>query len=216
MKTQVNNLIISSFPKILSLKSFGNFVWQFVRQFVRSVFGDNFLFYFFIISWLRLQQEIKWVNINFDKRDLTSAQKSHSSPDDFGKTFLFTLIKQNVTYFSFIFLTQNFLLCLWNLKFKLLLPGTVSFSTSCVCVYVCVCVCLCVCLFLFTVKAFPVLQCQSSGQRWYAEKIFLSEVPLSSLQRRSQKEPSSWQLCKRVSITPGKAIRSKRQLLLTS
>ena len=136
MKTQVNNLVISSFPKILSLKSFGNFVWQFVRQFVRSVFGDNFLFYFFIISWLRLQQEIKWVNINFDKKDLTSAQKSHSSPDDFGKTFLFTLIKQNVTYFSFIFLTQNFLLCLWNLKFKLLLPGTVSFSTSCVCVCV--------------------------------------------------------------------------------
>ena len=49
-----------------------------------------------------------WVNINFERRDLTSAQKSHLSTDNFGETFAFNLIKQNVTYFSFMFLTQNF------------------------------------------------------------------------------------------------------------
>ena len=42
-----------------------------------------------------------WVNINFEKRDLTSAQKSHPSPNNFEATYFhLNLIKQNVTYFS--------------------------------------------------------------------------------------------------------------------
>ena len=44
------------------------------------------MFYFFTISWLRIQQEKKSVNIKFAKRDLISAHKSHPTPDDFGET----------------------------------------------------------------------------------------------------------------------------------
>ena len=95
MKTQVNNLKVSSFLKILSLKS---------RQLVRNV-----VFYFSNDSWLRLQQQKKSANIKFERRDLTSAQKNHPSFDDLGETFAFNLIKQNGTHFSFIFLTQKFL-----------------------------------------------------------------------------------------------------------
>ena len=75
MKAEVSSLKIPLFPKILSLKSFGNSCVQ---------FGDNLMFYFSNISWLRRQQETKWVNINFERRDLTSAQTSTSypSPDD--------------------------------------------------------------------------------------------------------------------------------------
>ena len=39
---------------------------------------------------------------------MTSAQKIHLSPDDFGETFAFDLIKQNVTHFSFIVNTKLF------------------------------------------------------------------------------------------------------------
>ena len=53
-----------------------------------------------------------------------------SSPDYFGETFTFNLIKQNVRDFSFIFLAQIFCCPPEKLKFKLLLSGTVSFSTS--------------------------------------------------------------------------------------
>ena len=81
------------------------------------------MLYFSTISWLRLQQETKWVNINFKRRDAISAQKSYPFPHDFGEIFAFNLIKQNVTHFSFIFLTQK-------IKFKLLMPSPVSFSTS--------------------------------------------------------------------------------------
>ena len=49
--------------------------------------------------------------INFERSDLTSTQKSHPSAYDFGEIIAFNLIKQNVTHFSFIFLTQNVLLC---------------------------------------------------------------------------------------------------------
>ena len=31
--------------------------------------------------------------MNFERRDLTSAQKNHPSPDDFGEIFAFNLIK---------------------------------------------------------------------------------------------------------------------------
>ena len=51
---------------------------------VHSVSGDNLVFSLPIISWLRLQHETIWVNINFEKRGLTSALKSHPSPDDIG------------------------------------------------------------------------------------------------------------------------------------
>ena len=81
---------------------------------VRSVSCDNIVFYFSIISWLRFQQETMRVNINFERKDLFSVEKSHPSPDDFGEAFAFNSIKQNVTHFSFIFFTQNFLL--WLLK----------------------------------------------------------------------------------------------------
>ena len=43
------------------------------------------------------------VSINFQGGNLTSAKKSHPSPDDFGETFARNLIKQNATHFSFIF-----------------------------------------------------------------------------------------------------------------
>ena len=86
-KTQVNSLNISSFPKI---------VRKFVRQFVRSVSNDNLVFYFPTFSWLRFRQERKWVNINFERRDLISAQKSHPSTNDVGEIIAFNLIKQNV------------------------------------------------------------------------------------------------------------------------
>ena len=86
--------------------------------------------YFSNISWLRFQQETKWVSINFQRGDLTSAKKSHLSPDDFGETFAWNLIKQNATHFSFIFLTQNFCCAHEKIKFKFLLPSTVNFFTS--------------------------------------------------------------------------------------
>ena len=56
------------------------------------------MFYFSTIWWLRFQQETKWVNINFERTDLTSAQISHLSTDDFGEIFAFNLTKQNVTF----------------------------------------------------------------------------------------------------------------------
>ena len=125
MNTQVNSLQICSFSKILSLKSFGN-SWL-----ACSVSGDNFVFYFSTISWIRLQQETMCVNINFEIRDLTSSQKRHAFPRWFRRNlFVFNLIKQNVTHFSFIFLTKTFFCAPEKLKFKLLLPGTISFSTS--------------------------------------------------------------------------------------
>ena len=73
----------------------------------RSVSGDNLVFYFFNISWLRLQQNTKSVNIKLERRDLTAAQKIYPFPDGFGEIFALNLIKENVTYFYFIFLTQN-------------------------------------------------------------------------------------------------------------
>ena len=38
--------------------------------------------------------------VNFERRGLTSAQKSHPSSDEFGKIFAFNVIKQSVTHFS--------------------------------------------------------------------------------------------------------------------
>ena len=85
-----------------------------MRQLVLLLSGDNLVLYISTISWLRRQQEAMWVNINFERRDLTSAQKSHPFPDDFGENFARNLIKQSVTHFYFIFLTQNLLLSPWK------------------------------------------------------------------------------------------------------
>ena len=65
---------MSSSPKIQSFKYFSN------SQLIRSVSGDNLVLYFTTISGLRLQQETKWVSINFEKKDLTSGQKNHPLP----------------------------------------------------------------------------------------------------------------------------------------
>ena len=86
-----------------------------MRQLVRSISGDNLLFYVPTTPWLQLQQEAEWVNINFERRDLNSPQKSHPSPlilEKFAFSFAFDLRKQNETDFSFMSLAQNFILCL--------------------------------------------------------------------------------------------------------
>ena len=72
IKTQVNSLKISLFPKILSPKLFGN-SFQFN-------FGDDLLFYVSTTPWLPLQQEAEWVNINFKRGNLNSPQESHPTP----------------------------------------------------------------------------------------------------------------------------------------
>ena len=90
---------------------------------MRSAFCDKLVFYFSTISWLRLQQETMWVNINFERRDLTPANKSHPSSDNFGEPFALTLIKKNVMLLPFFCAPEK-------LKFQLLQPGTVSLSTS--------------------------------------------------------------------------------------
>ena len=51
---------------------------------------------------------------NVSKKRPNFCTEKSPSPDDFGETFACNLIKQNVTHFPFIFLTQNFLLCPWK------------------------------------------------------------------------------------------------------
>ena len=63
-----------------------------MRQLVRSVSGDDLMFYFPIISWLWIQQRTMWVNINFERRDLNSPQKTHPSSDDIGKTYFHLIL----------------------------------------------------------------------------------------------------------------------------
>ena len=48
------------------------------------------------------------VNINYERGDLTFAQKSHPSPDDFGETFAFNLIKKCNTIFFHPFKAKVF------------------------------------------------------------------------------------------------------------
>ena len=58
-----------------------------------------------------------WVNINFERRDLTSVQKSHPSPNDFGETFAFNLRKQDLKHFLFhLFNTKHFAVPLESLN----------------------------------------------------------------------------------------------------
>ena len=108
MKTQVKKLKISSFPKIISLKSFGNSLGNSFVQFMAII-----LFYVSTNPLVRLQQEDEWFNINFEKRDLNSPQKSHSPPmilDEVVFSFAFDLRKQNAIDFSFISVAQNVVL----------------------------------------------------------------------------------------------------------
>ena len=56
-----------------------------------------------------------WVNINFERRDLTSTQKSHPSLDDIGEIFAVNLIK-NVTHFFHLFNAKRFAVSLKNLN----------------------------------------------------------------------------------------------------
>ena len=103
---KLNSLKSSSFPKTILL---GNLR----EKLVPSFSGDNLFFYISTTPWLRLQQEAEWVNINFERRDLNSPQKSHLPPYDLEKFaffFAFNLRKQNATDFSFTPLTQNFAL----------------------------------------------------------------------------------------------------------
>ena len=76
-----------------------------MKQLVRSVSGDNLLFYVSTTEWLQLQQEAERVNINFEKRDLNSPEKSHPHPmilEKFIFSFVFNLRKQSATDFSFV------------------------------------------------------------------------------------------------------------------
>ena len=60
VKTQVNSLKISSFPKILSHQSLSTWWGN------SSVSGDNLVFFFPTTSWLQIQQETMWVNNNLN------------------------------------------------------------------------------------------------------------------------------------------------------
>ena len=86
MKIQVNSFKISSFPKIISLKLFGN-SWG------NSVSGDNLLFYVSTTQWLRLQQEVEWVNINFERRDQKFTLPTPMILEKFALSFAFNLRK---------------------------------------------------------------------------------------------------------------------------
>ena len=71
MKTQVNSLKSSSFHKIVSPKLFSN-SW------------GNLYIQFFVLRFHYSMAMIESVNINFERRDLNSPQKSHpSSPSKF-------------------------------------------------------------------------------------------------------------------------------------
>ena len=63
-------------------------------------------------AWL--QQEIMPVDINFERRDLTSAQKSHPSPDDLVETFCIYSNKTKYTLFFYLFNTKLFTVSLKN------------------------------------------------------------------------------------------------------
>ena len=98
-----------------------------------------------ITPWLRLQQEAKWVNINFERRDLNFLQKIHLPLmilEKFAFSFAFNLRKQNVTDSSFTPLKQT-LCCTRKLLLKhckfLHIASTVVYqtmvahSTPCLC-----------------------------------------------------------------------------------
>ena len=67
-----SSLKISSFPKILSLKSFGNSWGNSYVQFLVIISCFTFTLFH---GYGRLQQETKWVSINFERQDLISTRK---------------------------------------------------------------------------------------------------------------------------------------------
>ena len=100
-----------------------------MRQLVRSVSGDNLLFYVCTTPCLWLQQEAEWGSINFERKDLNFPQKSHPPSDDFKEICFFLCFSFKKTkcnrFFFHIFNTK----LMWY-AFELLLPDTVSSSTS--------------------------------------------------------------------------------------
>ena len=136
------------------------------------------MFYVSTTPWLRRQQESEWVNINFERRDLNSPQKSHLSLMILGKfafVFAFSLGKQNVTGF-FSPLQQKTFCC----AIKLLLPGTVSFCTSCQrwlirqwLIINTPCSCLVLSL-IFSLTKQPYSKVGNSGIYWYQNAVFTS------------------------------------------
>ena len=99
MKTQVNSLKSSPFAKIISPEWFG------------SSWGNLYVQFLVIISCFTFPLPHAY-GFNFEKRDLNSPQKSHPSllPPGFWRNLFFPLA--NRTDFSFISLTQNFVLYL--------------------------------------------------------------------------------------------------------
>ena len=83
MKTQVNILKSSSFPKIISLELFDNSCDNSYIQLLMI----NLLFYVSTPPWLQLLQKAEWGKINFKRRNLNFWQ------------IVFNLRKQNVTNF---------------------------------------------------------------------------------------------------------------------
>ena len=109
--TQVNSFKSSSFPEIISPKLFGN-SW-----------GNSYFQFLVIISFyvsttlkLRLQQESEWVSITLKDETKILHRKVTLSPMILKKfallSFAFNLRGQDVTDFSFISLTQKFVLSL--------------------------------------------------------------------------------------------------------
>ena len=88
-----------------------------MRQLVRLVSDDNFLFYVFTTPWLRHQMEAEWVNINFERRDLNFEQESYPHTNDFGEIcfFLCFWLKKTKcnTFFFHLFNTR---LCAMSLN----------------------------------------------------------------------------------------------------
>ena len=87
------------------------------------------MFYFSTISWLRLSRKQSEYTWTLKEDTLLLHIKVTLPPMIFDKPLAFNLRKKKVTNFSFTSLTINFCCALEKLKFKLLLPGIVSFST---------------------------------------------------------------------------------------
>ena len=67
LRVQINELQVQIYELRVQIakRNRTSYVWQFVRQVVRSASGENVVFCFSTILWLRLQQETLWVNIIF-------------------------------------------------------------------------------------------------------------------------------------------------------
>ena len=120
---------------------------------------------------------------------------------------------------SILYLERIFLIAFFKMR-RFFLKSVWVCVSVCVCVCVCcVCVCVCVCVFItYCCKDFPWLnktinvmsEFRSAMVCWENNSVWSTFVA-SSLKIIAGH--SSWTMCKKVSIKPGKATRSKRQLL---